>query len=156
DLRTPLTRLRTQLHRLHQLGGGDEQKTSLIERCIDDVDALLARFRALLRLSELEDLSRHSGFDKVDPRETLQRVHELYAPLAEEKGIALALETEPLRPVSADAPLLFEALSNLVDNAIKFTPAQGRVTLRARVEPSGTRIDVLDSGPGIPSNERDA
>ena len=155
DLRTPLTRLRTQLHRLRQLGGGDAQ-TTLVERCIDDVDALLARFRALLRLSELEDLSRHSGFDTVDPRETLQRVHELYAPLAEEKGLTLALESEKLAPVSADAPLLFEALSNLVDNAIKFTPAPGRVTLHARVEAPGTRIDVLDTGPGIPAGERDA
>jgi len=156
DLRTPLTRLRAQLHRLQQRSGTEDARAELVERCIVDADALLDRFRALLRLSELEDLSRHSGFDRVDAGETLKRVHELYAPLAEEKRIAFALETAALPPLDADASLLFEAVSNLVDNAIKFTPAAGRVTLRASAGAAGARIDVLDSGPGIPRAEREA
>jgi signal transduction histidine kinase len=155
DLRTPLTRLRTQLYRARQQSE-PQASAALIERCIEDVDALLARFRALLRLSEIEDLSRHAGFDEVDPAETLQRVHELYAPLAEEKGIALQLHADVLPKIRADAPLLFEALSNLVDNAVKFTPRDGRVELRAARQPNGVRIDVLDNGPGIPVSERDA
>ena len=89
DLRTPLTRLRAQLHRAQQQhSAGDDPRTALIERCIVDVDALLDRFRALLRISELEDLRRHAGFADVDLAETLRRVHELYAPLAEERGIS--------------------------------------------------------------------
>ena len=178
DLRTPLTRLRAQLHRLHNdmlahsdagqartgAGQGGAQHpasegsahAALVERCIQDVDALLARFRALLRLSELEDPSRHAGFDDVDPLQTLQRVHELYAPLAEEKGIVFELHAEQLPSLRADAALLFEAISNLVDNAIKFTPARGRVELRASRQGAGTRIDVLDSGPGIAQAEREA
>lgn len=156
DLRTPLTRLRAQLHRLQQDMAADENAQSIVERCIEDVDALLARFRALLRLSELEDPSRHAGFDDVDPAETLHRVHELYAPLAEEKQIAFELRAETLPALRADAALLFEALSNLVDNAIKFTPAHGRVELRMSRQQAGTRIDVLDSGPGIAHAERDA
>jgi len=156
DLRTPLTRLRAQLYRLQQQDAADNPRTALLERCIADVDVLLGRFRALLRLSELEDLSRHSGFDEVDPGETLQRVHELYVPLAEEKDIALELRTDALSKLRADGSLLVEALSNLVDNAIKFTPAHGRVEMRASTHAAGVRIDVLDNGPGIPSGQREA
>jgi signal transduction histidine kinase len=154
DMRTPLTRLRAQLHRVQQQSEASDPRAALVERCIVDVDALLDRFRALLRISELEDLRRHAGFAAVDLGETLQRVHELYAPVAEEKNISFALTTEALPVVSADAPLLFEAISNLVDNAIKFTPASGRVQLRASTQESGARIDVLDSGPGVPEGER--
>jgi len=156
DLRTPLTRLRAQLHRAQAQGAADAPHAALIERCIVDVDALLDRFRALLRISELEDLRRHAGFADVDLAETLRRVHELYAPLADEKNISLELEAAALPAVSADAPLLFEAISNLVDNAIKFTPAGGKVSLRGRAQLAGTRIDVLDTGPGVPPGERDA
>ena len=156
DLRTPLTRLRTQLYRAQQQSDPHAANAQLIERCIEDVDGVLARFRALLRLSEIEDLSRHAGFDEVDPAETLQRVQELYTPLAEEKRIALELRAEALPKLRADASLLFEALSNLVDNAIKFTPESGRVELRATRQQAGVRIDVLDNGPGIPADEREA
>jgi signal transduction histidine kinase len=156
DLRTPLTRLRAQLYRVQQQSDAADPRAALIERCIVDVDALLDRFRALLRLSDLEDLSRHAGFDDVDPGETLRRVHELYAPLAEEKNIEFVVSAGTLPALHADAALLFEALANLVDNAIKFTPANGKVVVHAGADAAGTRIDVLDGGPGIPSAEREA
>ena len=60
------------------------------------------------------------------------------------------------RTLHGDAPLLFEAISNLVDNAIKFTPARGKVELRANAQSSGARIEILDSGPGVPAGEREA
>ncbi|MDR3386322.1 MAG: HAMP domain-containing sensor histidine kinase [Rudaea sp.] len=156
DLRTPLTRLRTLLYRVQQQSQADDPRAGMIERCIADVDALLDRFRALLRISELEDLRRRAGFGEVDLGETLQRIHELYAPLAEEKNIVFTLTAAALPPLQADAHLLFEAISNLVDNAIKFTPAQGRIELCASAQAAGARIDVLDSGPGIPASERQA
>jgi signal transduction histidine kinase len=156
DLRTPLTRLRAQLHRVRQLSGTEQPRAGLIEQCIVDADALLDRFRALLRISELEDLQRRAGFAEVDLGETLQRVHELYAPLAEEKGVSFTLGEHAVPPLHADAHLLFEAIGNLVENAIRFTPAQGRVELRTVALPAGTRIDVLDSGPGIAADEREA
>jgi signal transduction histidine kinase len=157
DLRTPLTRLRAQLYRVQQQGSASDPRTTTIEQCIGDVDALLDRFRALLRISELEDFRRRAGFSAIDLRDTLNRVHELYAPLAEDKGVSFALDIAgPLPAIEADGDLLFEALSNLVDNAIKFTPPQGTVTVRASREPQGPRIDVLDSGPGIAPAEREA
>jgi signal transduction histidine kinase len=155
DLRTPLTRLRAQLHRLQQGGGGEEPGPTL-ERCIVDIDALLDRFRALLRISELEDLRRRSGFGDVDLGAILREVHELYAPLAEDGGIRFDLDASAAGVVHGDPHLLFEAFSNLVANAIKFTPGGGRVVLRASSRSEGIRVELDDSGPGIPSIEREA
>jgi len=156
DLRTPLTRLRSQLHRLQQTGGGEEGVEATLERCIVDVDSLLDRFRALLRISELEDLRRRSGFANVDLGEILGEVHELYAPLAEDGAIAFRLDAPPNLGVHGDRHLLFEAFSNLVANAIKFTPDGGTVSVRASSEARGPRVEITDSGPGIPSGEREA
>jgi signal transduction histidine kinase len=156
DLRTPLTRLRAQLYRLQTESGPGDPRAATLERCIVDTDALLDRFRALLRISELENLHRRAGFAEVDLSDTLRRVHELYAPLAEDKSVAFALALDHPQPVNADAHLLIEALSNLVANAIKFTPAHGTVELHASRTANGPRIDVLDNGPGIPTAERGA
>jgi len=156
DLRTPLTRLRAQLYRLQTESDPHDPRSAMLERCIVDTDGLLDRFRALLRISELEDLRRRAGFTDIDVGDTLRRVHELYAPLAEDKGVTFAVAAGELPPLHADAHLLIEALSNLVANAIKFTPQGGRVELRATRSARGTRIDVLDNGPGIPQAERGA
>jgi signal transduction histidine kinase len=153
DLRTPLTRLRAQLHRLNQ----EPSPSPLLEHCIADVEQLLVRFRALLRISEIEDLQRRAGFAAVDLAPTLRQVCEFYMPLAEEKNVDFRLDVPAvLPPLHADAHLIFEALSNLVDNAIKFTPAGGALCLRARVTDGVPCIEVLDSGPGIEHDERSA
>ncbi|MGH8443838.1 MAG: sensor histidine kinase [Solimonas sp.] len=156
DLRTPLTRLRAQLHRLQQQTGPGDERALLIERCTADVDALLSRFAALLRISEMEDLRRRSGFGSVDLVATLREIHELYAPLAEDKEVRMTLEMDALPAIPADRELLFEAISNLLSNAIKFTPAGGSIRLRLRAFGGGAKLCVVDSGPGIPAGEREA
>jgi signal transduction histidine kinase len=156
DLRTPLTRLRAQLHRVLQQTPQDDARMVPIERCIVDADALLDRFRALLRISELEDMRRRAAFSEVDLRETLERVHELYAPLAEEKSLRFSVDARKTPTVQADAALLFEAIGNLVDNAIKFSPAGSTVTVRTVADEDGPLIEVADSGPGIQASEREA
>jgi signal transduction histidine kinase len=157
DLRTPLTRLRSQLYRVQQELSEESPQASLIERCAADVDEVLARFRALLRISELEDRRRREGFIDVDLGETLQRVHELYAPLAEDQQLQFELHAEPGLIVQADPDLLFEAVGNLVGNAIKFTPAGGQVGLSVRrMATELAHIEVADSGPGIPQEQRHA
>ncbi|MFC4525174.1 HAMP domain-containing histidine kinase [Dyella halodurans] len=155
DLRTPLTRLRARLYRTQQqLEGRPEE--ALLEASLVDIDAVLTRFRALLRVSELEDRNRAACFDEVDVGQVLRQVHEFYAPVAEDRGQPFELDVQPLAPIRADAHLLFEALANLVGNAIKFTPPGGKVSLRASMDKRGPRVDIIDSGPGIPADERDA
>lgn len=157
DLRTPLTRLRSQLHRMHR-EAADNAHAPVMEQAIQDVDSLLDRFRALLRISELEDMHRRAGFTEVNLMKTFDHVREIYAPLAEDKHIAFSFEIAPQIPtVRGDPHLLLEAVSNIIDNAIKFTPSGGRVHLRLLNDATeGPRIDVIDTGPGIQSAERDA
>jgi signal transduction histidine kinase len=167
DLRTPLTRLRTQLHRMHREAGVDSAHGPLVEQAILDVDSLLDRFRALLRISELEDMHRRAGFTDVSLVHTLDHVREIYTPLAEDKQITFAFSIgADIALAHGDPHLLLEAVSNIVDNAIKFTPPGGLVQVRLSNEhgadgadPSkrtGVRVDVIDSGPGIHTSERGA
>jgi signal transduction histidine kinase len=154
DLRTPLTRLRARLYRLQQQFGEGSSENESLEACMVDTDALLDRFRALLRISELENQHRRAGFERVDLGEILREVHALYLPLAEDRGQQLELQIPALPPIQADRHLLLEAFSNLVGNAIKFTPSGGRVEIRARPADDGPWVDVSDSGPGIPVDQR--
>lgn len=153
DLRTPLTRVRSQLYRLSQSNEVQTPAIGMIGAATSDLDTVLERFGALLRISELEAGRRRSGFGPVDLGALLARMHELYEPLAEDRGIALALDAPETAIAPGDEKLLFEALSNLVDNALKFTPPGGQVEL-ALVH--GPVIEVRDSGSGIAAEERQA
>jgi signal transduction histidine kinase len=155
DMRTPLTRLRARLYRLHETTADPDVAAALAE-ALGETDAVLARFRALLRLSELEARARRSGFEPLALETVVQGVADLYEPAAEEAGVDLQVQTYPMPEVLGDPGLLFEAIGNLVDNAIKFTPAGGRVLIRAGVGSQGPRVDVMDNGPGVPPAEREA
>ena len=157
DLRTPLTRLRAQLYRIRQQAGEGSPEALQLDEVIGETDTLMARFRGLLRISELEDHQRRSGFLKLDPLPLLQELYDFYLPLAEEGQVTLTLDTAPTLPgLTGDRALLFEALANLLSNSIKFSPAGGEVILRAVNDGGSTRIEVHDSGPGIPAAERKA
>jgi signal transduction histidine kinase len=155
DLRTPLTRLRAKLYRIQQQSPEDSLVATQMDQVIAEADTLMARFRGLLRISEIEDHQRRSAFVTVDPAALLQEVHDFYLPLAEEGDVILTLETKAvLPPVLGDRALLFEALANLLSNSIKFTPPGGKVILSARADGDSTCIEVQDAGPGIPEAER--
>ena len=157
DLRTPLTRLRSQLYRIKQQTEDDSAHSLQLDLVIAETDTLMARFRGLLRISELEDHQRRSGFVELDLLPLLQELHDFYLPLAEEGELDLRLEAdEPLPRITGDRALLFEAIGNLLSNSIKFTPPGGTVALRASVQQGVPRIEVADSGPGIPATERQA
>jgi signal transduction histidine kinase len=156
DLRTPLTRLRLTLYRAQQQLTPDNPQHSLLDNAVDETDALLGRFRALLRISEIENHQRKSGFKSINPEEVLQQLIELFEPLAEDASVSLTLQCDTTPAIHADPDLLFEALSNLVDNAIKFTPAGGSVWIKLSQANSVVRIDVIDTGCGIPVSEREA
>ena len=155
DLRTPLTRLRAHLYRTRVALGESDPHAGQIDKALIEADLLMARFTTLLRVSELESHQRRSAFVEVDVAELLQELHQFYLPLAEEKQQLLQLEiAAPLQPVSGDRELLFEALANLLSNALRFTPEHGRILLRAVDDSGATRIDVIDNGPGIAPPDR--
>lgn len=153
DLRTPLTRARAQLHRIQQ---SPVHQPDDIARVIGEIDEVLERFRALLRISELEARERHAGFKPTDLAAIIAQVVELYEPLAEAGGVRLSATTAPGMVVDADPKLLFEAVSNLVDNAIKFSGEGGVVEARLGGDRAQPQIIVQDNGPGVSVDERTA
>jgi signal transduction histidine kinase len=149
DLRTPLTRLRGRLERALTPSPGSPDVTTTIGTAIEDIDQILGTITAILRIGEVEHGQRRAGFRDVDLADVVREATDLYEPIAEEKGIAVHLRIETVSPVSGDGDLLFEAVANLLDNAIKFTPRNGRVEVCLREGSYGPGIRVVDSGPGI-------
>ncbi len=153
DLRTPLALMRVRLER--GLNGSEDTLRKAAEQALCDLDRAITTVAALLRISEIEAGLRRSAFAEVDLAEVCREVFDLYEPMAEAKRIALVLETADVVPMIGDAELLREALTNLVDNAIKFTPEGGAVHIAAKALPEGPCVKVSDNGPGIGLAERD-
>lgn len=155
DLRTPLTRLLAVLERASRRASSAEEYSVAIDEAIAETRSILATFSALLRIAEVESGARRAGFMTADLVGVAADVVDFYEPLAERRAISLSLETPPLAvELQGDPSLLFEAVGNLVDNAIKFTPPEGHVTIRVFDGEDGIGIDVRDTGPGIPETER--
>jgi signal transduction histidine kinase len=155
DLRTPLTRARAQLGRA-QLAAGSDDFREEIDQVVAEIDVVLDRFRALLRISELEARQRRAGFVATDLASIVEQASELYQPLAEAEGVRLTMATVEHTVIEADPKLLFEAISNLVDNALKFTPQGGRVQIATGGDPAHPLLIVQDDGPGIAPGEQAA
>ncbi|MFC5428805.1 sensor histidine kinase [Paraburkholderia denitrificans] len=158
DLRTPLARLHTVLGRVAALESvsTDAAGAALIDCARDETDRLLERFRAMLRISEIGTLQRRGGFGFVDLAELVQELAELYEPLAESRALKWRAQIDEAAPIHGDRALLFEAFSNLIDNAIKFAPQGGSVSVALRATASGAVVEIADNGPGIPDVERAA
>jgi signal transduction histidine kinase len=155
DLRTPLTRARLALERGRTNATSLEQLQGAADKAITGIDQSLSIVTALLRLAEIENSRRSSAFGNVELGEMLREVCDIYEPIAEDKEVALGVGmTAPLL-VRGDRDLLLEALANLVDNAIKFTPPGGRVELDLLRGEGETILRVTDTGPGISDQERD-
>jgi signal transduction histidine kinase len=155
DLRTPLTRLLAGLERARRRARSAEEYGSAVDEAIAETKGILATFAALLRIAEVEAGARRAGFTTLDLNTLAADVTDFYEPLAERKGISLSLENEGApAEIAGDPSLLFEAIGNLVDNAIKFTPPSGRVTLRILGGNDRLGFEVSDTGPGIPETDR--
>lgn len=153
DLRTPLIHIRALLARIDTTTLKPEQ-AQLLGQATHEADEVLKRFAAMLRISEIEAMHRRAAFSDTDMRALCQHVGDLYAPVAQAKGIELRLELHAVAPVRADYPLMFEALVNVLDNAIKFTPPGGGVALAVTACTDGPRVIISDNGPGIDEAER--
>jgi signal transduction histidine kinase len=156
DLRTPLTRVRIRLERGRMHATTLEELRTVADQAIAGLDQSLAIITALLRIAEIEHSRRLEGFSQVRLAPLLREVGDLYDPIAEDKHVTLRVDAADEATVHGDRDLLFEAVANLVDNAVKFTPAGGRVELALVRRDGEPVIRVKDTGPGIPDSERDA
>jgi signal transduction histidine kinase len=153
DLRTPLNRLRQRLERSARQAQDPADKAE-IEGALDDVDAILATFAALLRISEVEAGARRAAFRRLDLRALARAVAEDFAPAAEDTGHRLEFEDGPPVWIEGDAELLTQMTVNLVENALRHTPAGCVVRLAADEAAGRPVLTVSDNGPGVPAAER--
>jgi signal transduction histidine kinase len=156
DLRTPLTRTRLMLERGCDNARTLEQLKPIADKAIGGIDQALAITTALLRLAEIENSRRSAAFGNVALADILREIGDLYEPIAEDKRISLHINVEHASTVDGDRDLLMEAIANLVDNSLKFTPEGGRVEVSLLRGNGEDIVRVRDTGPGISEEERNA
>ncbi|WP_198371925.1 sensor histidine kinase [Roseomonas rosulenta] len=155
DLRTPIARARAKLEEALDGQAAPEALRAAMEQGIADLDHITRVFGALLRIAEAEAGARRAAFAPLDLVPLLAEVAEFYGAVAESGGQAIAIELPARLDVVGDRDLLAQAVGNLLDNALKFTPPGGRVRIAARA-PARDRIDLVveDTGPGLPAADR--
>lgn len=154
DLRSPLNRLRSRLEHVHRREHQGSEAARDIEAAIGDTDSLIGTFNSLLMIAEAEAGSVRETMEIFDLKDAIEGVSELYGPLAEEKGVHLDVRAGAGAIIRGNRNLVLQALANLVDNAIKYTPQGGSVSVSLENGGSGPALVVADSGPGIPAEDR--
>ena len=158
DLRTPLNRIRSRIE-VALLANPDsaESAREVLQATLRDAEELIGTFNALLAIAKAEAGAPEAGTEPLDLAALTRDVAELYQPLAEDKGLGFVVEAGGDRLiVRANRHLIAQALANLIDNAVKYTPAGGAVRVEAGIG-SGRRPTLLvaDTGPGIPEEQRE-
>ena len=155
DLRTPIARARIRLEDAATHAQGEAGLRAAIERAQTDLDGIVAIFQALLRIAEIEAGARRSSFAAVDISAVLRDLAELYEAVAEDGGQRLVTDIVPGLFAYGDREMIQQAVVNLLENALKFSPPEGVIRLAASVVANRVEILVGDAGPGIPAAERD-
>jgi signal transduction histidine kinase len=150
DLRTPLTRLRSQIEELKAQPASAQD----IEGLLAEADHILAMFQSLLRIANLEKASRSRPLEKVELAPLLRDVADLYEPVAEERRIRLSLKVMEGYEVRGDRHLLFQLFANLLDNAVKFSAEGEEVRVGLSDIDGKVCVTIEDHGPGIPDAEK--
>ncbi|WP_372620467.1 ATP-binding protein [Falsiroseomonas sp.] len=154
DLRTPIARARAKLEEALVSARDEEALRAALEQGIADLDAIARVFQAVLRIAEVEAGARRAAFAPTDLAPMLTDVAELYSAAAEAREQQLVAEIPPALPLVGDRDLLGQAVANLLDNALKFTPDGGTVRLEARLGEVALEIVVADDGPGMRDADR--
>jgi signal transduction histidine kinase len=161
DLKTPLTRLRNRCEQALRGATGEANYRAALESTIAESDELIRTFDALLMIARAESGQARDNMTEFDASEIARDVGELYEPVADEKGIALKVETPIAAPVRGNRELVSQALANLIDNAIKYARPNGKLNgmpaeIVVKADNDGERItlSVADRGPGIPDADR--
>jgi signal transduction histidine kinase len=154
DLRSPLSRLRNQLEARLRGPIDEVSARETLGETVEEVDRVLATFNAILRLSRV-----HAGAEgtlvALDLSELCEELAELFEPACEDAGIAFSAKIDSGLDLAGDRTLLAQALSNLLDNAVKYTPSGQSIQFRARRGSSAIEVSVEDTGPGIPESDLD-
>jgi signal transduction histidine kinase len=153
DLRTPLTRMRGRLEKAYHGPRIGEDDQSLIGDTIADLDAVLRIFSSLTRIAQIEAQARKGAFRTVNLVEITSEVVELYDAAAEQDGTRLTIAGDHEVLVSGDRDLIFDAIANLVDNAIKHGRAGGEVVVTNETIDGQPVVSIADDGPGIPIDQ---
>jgi signal transduction histidine kinase len=153
DLRTPLAHMRGRLERAYNKQRDGDYDQSLIVDTIADLDGVLRMFSSLTRISQIEVQDRIAAFRSINLMEIASEVVELFDAAAEDKRGHLKIVGDQSVLATGDRDLLFDAVANLVDNAIKHGRDAGHVTVEVKVSDGGAVISVADDGPGIPLDE---
>jgi signal transduction histidine kinase len=162
DLKTPLTRMRNRCEEALRTAEDESQYRAALEGTIEDSDALIATFNALLMIARAESGHARDNMSEFDAAEVARGIGELYEPLADDRGLILKVEAPEAAPVRGNRELVSQALANLVDNAIKYAgPARGtlngaqpEIVVKAAGEGEHISLTVSDTGPGIPGPDR--
>ncbi len=155
DLRSPLTRFRQKLEAALEAPPNTEADREALRKALDEAERLHDMFAAVLKLARVE-AAGNWRFDRVDASEILRELVEFYEPVAEEQGLTLRGQIQDNLALRGEHGLFTQAVSNLIENALKYTPTGGNVEVRAIRRADGRlEIDVLDDGPGVPPVERD-
>jgi signal transduction histidine kinase len=155
DLRTPLTRLRQRLERSHERALSLEELREIVQASVTQVDSILDTFGALLRIAQIEAGAHASAVATIDVSSLLRSVVEDFAPAAEDCGQRITANVSPDLQLSGDRELLTQMVVNLLDNAIRHSPAGTTISVAARAAEGGVEITVADTGPGVPLAERE-
>jgi signal transduction histidine kinase len=164
DLKTPLTRLRNRAEEALAKSGNEGEYRAALERTIDESDALIRTFNALLMIARAESGQARGDMTDFDAADVAHGIQELYEPVAEDEGLKLAVEAQSA-PLHGNRELISQALANLVENAIKYgkpaadcsaaqAAAASVVTIRSQAEGDAVLLSVADRGPGIPEADR--
>jgi signal transduction histidine kinase len=157
DLRSPLTRLRARLEAAYldvEAGKGDARHA--LAQALEDTDGVLKTFGAVLSIARLQAAGAAPDPVVFDPAELAADISELYEPLCEDKGLDFAAEFAKDLQIRGNREFLAQALANILDNAVKYTPEGGAIMLRVRRRSSGeVEFSVTDTGPGVPETDRE-
>jgi signal transduction histidine kinase len=152
DLRSPLTRLR---NRLETLAAAEQPRREDLLDCAHQLDHVLDTFNALLRIARVESGAHRAAFAAVDLGRIVTDVCELYQAAADTRQLELHCNAATAVEVLGDRELLAQALTNLLDNAIKYTPSGGSVTVTLECTDDRAKVSIADSGPGIPAADHE-
>ena len=153
DMRTPLSRLRLKLEAIQSQSDMDEHARNKLGESIESADAIIDTFNALLRISKLQVQKRTDQFRQINFSAVVEDVIDLYAPLLEDKQQILVGNISADITLKGDKNLIFQAVSNLLDNAIKYTPELGTISVTIKGDAEMTRLLICDTGPGVPEAE---